>query len=163
MRRRAAQAMLAAATIVGGAALAGQAADAKPKPNPKPKIRGKELVIQGTDAADVVALRLSVADPDRLEIDFGDDGSAEFDFKRKKFDRVLVRLLGGDDHFRIDDVNGAFTDTEVTKVDAGEGPDFILGGEGVETFLGGAGDDFVDGGRGNDMALLGAGNDQFQW
>ncbi len=153
-RRRAVQAVLAAATIAGGVALAAHAADASPKPQPTAKIRDNELVIEGTDDIDVLGLRLSATDPDRVEIDFGDDGSAEFDFKREKFDRISVGLLGGDDTLRIDDTNGVFTDAELTTVDGGDGDDVLLGGGGAEAFRGGAGDD---------LALMGGGDDAFVW
>ena len=41
---------------------------------------------------------------------------------------------------RIDDSNGAFTDTIPTTIAGGNGNDRIAGGKGVERLLGGAGD-----------------------
>ena len=162
-RRRAAQAMLASATIVGGVALAANAASADPSPIPEPEVVDGTLVVRGTDEGEELALRLAPADANALEVDFGNDGIADFTFSRSTFERISVELLAGDDQFKVDEVNGVFTDTEATTIDSGEGTDFVLGGGGVETFVGGPGDDFVDGGRGNDIAFLGAGNDQFQW
>jgi hypothetical protein len=39
-----------------------------------------------------------------------------FRFKRSRFDKVVVNAGGGDDVVKIDEVNGAFTDTEATTV-----------------------------------------------
>ena len=68
----------------------------------------------------------------------------------------------GNDQFRVDQVNGAFTDEALT-IDGGNGHDTLDGGDGVELFIGGNGRDAVDGNRGNDTALLGNGRDSFRW
>ena len=69
----------------------------------------------------------------------------------------------GDDVVRVDDTNGAFTDSIPTTIAGGGGDDSLIGGAGAETFQGGSGNDTVDGGRGNDTAYLGDGNDVFSW
>ncbi len=125
--------------------------------------RHDELIVDGTDKGKTLVLKLAASDPERLEIDFGGDGHAEFTFARAMFARIAVNLLGGNDAFRIDETNGAFTDVEVTTVAAGSGADVVDGGTGAETLRGGPGNDVVDGGRGNDLALLGTGNDLFRW
>src|SRR5262245_14673592 len=40
------------------------------------------LAIEGTEASDNIALRLRAGDPGTLEVDVGDDGSADFSFER---------------------------------------------------------------------------------
>ena len=101
--------------------------------------------------------------PGRLEIDAGDDGKADFRVKRRKFDEINVEARGGGDRVRIDDSNGAFTDTTPTTIDGGAGGDTLLGGRGAELLVAGRGDDDVDGNQGNDTGLLGAGEDRFTW
>jgi Ca2+-binding RTX toxin-like protein len=96
-------------------------------------------------------------------VDAGDNGSADFSFARSDVDAIRVRMGNGRDSVRIDDSNGAFTDSIPTTISGGNGDDSLNGGAGVETFDGGNGDDFVDGGRGNDRAELGRGDDTFQW
>ena len=74
----------------------------------------------------------------------------------------------GNDSARIDDANGAFTDSIPTTISGGNGNDSLQGGQTQvaaenETFYGGNGNDTVDGGKGNDTAYLGNGNDTFRW
>src|SRR5207248_7664919 len=121
------------------------------------------LTIEGTEASDKIALRLRAGDPGTLEVDVGDDGSADFSFDRNKITKIDVDARTGDDLVRIDDSNGAFTDTIPTTVDGGDGNDTIAGGKGSELLLGGEGNDSIDGNGGNDLALLGAGDDTFVW
>jgi Ca2+-binding RTX toxin-like protein len=159
---------LVAAVVVAVVGLGtAQVADAAPAANAKQKVKVKvkrdTLRITGTDDADVVALRLRAGDPERLEVDVGDDGSADFDFKRKRIDRILVEARDGDDLVRIDEANGVFTDVIPTTLDGGDGNDTLLGGSGAERLLGGDGDDFADGNRGNDLGLMGDGDDTFRW
>jgi Ca2+-binding RTX toxin-like protein len=121
------------------------------------------LKIRGTRAGDAIALRLKAGDPGTVQVDFGNDGSADFSFARAKIAEILVRARTGDDLVRIDDSNGAFTDTIATVIDGGTGNDTIAGGKGSELLLGGDGNDSIDGNGGNDLALLGAGDDTFVW
>jgi Ca2+-binding RTX toxin-like protein len=128
-----------------------------------PKLRHGLLTIEGTDASDTIALRLQAGDPGVLEVDVGDDGSADFSFERASVASIAVDAAAGDDSVRIDENNGSFTDSIPTVIDGGAGNDRIAGGKGIETLLGGDGNDTIDGNGGNDLALLGAGDDTFVW
>jgi hypothetical protein len=121
------------------------------------------LRIAGGPRAEEIALRLSALDPNQLEVDLADDGSAEFAFDLGTFRVIEVAAGNGDDTVRIDQVNGAFTTTETTRIDGGNGSDTLLGGSGAEICVGGNGDDFVDGNGGADTAFLGRGDDVFVW
>jgi Ca2+-binding RTX toxin-like protein len=122
-----------------------------------------ELTINGTKASDKLALRLKAGDPATLQIDVGDDGSANFSVARSDVTKLTVRAKAGNDSVRIDESNGSFTDTIPTTVDGGAGDDNLAGGSGAETLVGGDGNDQIDGNRGNDLALMGAGDDTFVW
>src|SRR5438876_8328176 len=128
-----------------------------------PKLRHGVLTIEGTEAGDRIALRLQAGDAGVLQVDVGDDGSADFSFERADVASIVVDALGGDDSVRIDESNGAFTDSIPTTIDGGPGNDRIAGGKGVETLRGGDGNDTIDGNGGNDLALLGAGDDGCAW
>jgi hypothetical protein len=121
------------------------------------------LLITGNGASDQLALRLQAGVPTTLEVDVGDNGSADFSFDRATFDAIDVDAGGGDDRVRIDEANGVFTDTEATTIDGQGDDDTLLGGSGAELLLGGAQDDLVDGNRGNDIGILGTGRDTFVW
>ncbi|MDX2197794.1 MAG: calcium-binding protein [Phycisphaerae bacterium] len=121
------------------------------------------LEIYGSDAPMNLALRLRAGAPNQLEIDLGDDGVADYSFDRSLFNCIRIDARGGDDFIRIDEVNGAFTNTQITTIYGGDGNDHLLGGSGAETFDGGYGDDFIDGQQGADVAYLGDGDDTFQW
>src|SRR6266542_1846521 len=128
-----------------------------------PKLKHGELTIKGTEASDKLALRLQTGQPGVLQVDVGDDGSADFSFARERVARIAVDAGAGDDLVRIDESNGVFTDSIPTTLDGGDGNDRLAGGSGAETLLGGAGNDSIDGNGGNDLALLGAGDDTFVW
>jgi hypothetical protein len=106
------------------------------------EIKRGTLEVKGDDQANVVALRLK-ADPNRVEVDVGDDGSADFSFARGDISAIKVKLGDGNDSVRVDDPNRLFTNSI--------------------RFKGGDGNDTVVGGRGNDTAYLGGGNDTFVW
>jgi Ca2+-binding RTX toxin-like protein len=129
----------------------------------KAKVKHRVLFVTGDDAGSSIALRLAARNPNVLQIDVGDDGTADDSIRRESFDRIQVDAGGGRDTVRMDESNGIFTDTEQTTIDGGDGNDRLLGGSGAEAFIGGGGDDFVDGNRGNDSAALGAGDDEFHW
>jgi hypothetical protein len=120
------------------------------------------LTVTGTNAADVLALRLAAGAPNTLQVDFGDDGVADFSFDRTMFSKIDVSLRGGNDQYRVDQVNGAFADEAIT-VDGGNGNDTMNGGDGNEVFYGGNGADTVDGNRGADTGFMGNGPDTFRW
>jgi Ca2+-binding RTX toxin-like protein len=128
-----------------------------------PKLKHGELTIVGTKASDKVALRLQSGQPGVLQVDVGDDGSADFSFERERVATIAVDAEAGDDLVRMDESNGAFTDSIPTTIDGGAGNDTIVGGKGIETLLGGDGNDSIDGNGGDDLALLGAGDDTFVW
>jgi Ca2+-binding RTX toxin-like protein len=129
----------------------------------RPKLEHGVLTITGTEASDKIALRLQAGNPDRFQVDVGDDGISDFSFKREKITKIAVDTRAGDDLVRIDEGNGVFTDAIPTTIDGGEGNDTISGGQGAETLIGGAGNDSIDGNGGNDLARLGAGDDTFVW
>jgi Ca2+-binding RTX toxin-like protein len=174
-------ALLAAAAVaviaaVGGTAgvVAGQghAASTRTHPTnergfgrqrPDAKVKHGVLVVKGTHARDAIALRLKAGNPNVLQVDFGDDGSADFSFGLNRFARIDVRARGGDDRVRIDESNGAFTNAVPTTIDGGDGNDTLAGGTGAETLIGGYGNDTIDGNGGDDVAFLGAGDDTFVW
>src|SRR6266508_1761569 len=128
-----------------------------------PKLKHGVLTIVGTEASDKIALRLQAGEPATLQVDVGDDGSADFSFQRNSIAKITINSRAGDDLVRIDESNGSFTDTIPTTIDGGDGNDTIAGGKGNETLLGGRGNDSIDGNGGNDLALLGPGNDTFVW
>jgi hypothetical protein len=171
--RLAASAVAVAAVIAGATGIvAGQGSAAPsnkadgPSKNTGPehaKLKHGLLRVKGSRASDAIALRLNAGDPGTLQVDFGDDGSADFSFARNKIANIAVDARAGDDRVRIDDSNGAFTDTIPTAIDGGDGNDTIAGGKGSELLLGGYGTDSIDGNGGDDLALLGAGDDTFVW
>jgi Ca2+-binding RTX toxin-like protein len=120
------------------------------------------LTVTATNADEHVALRLAAGVPGTLEVDFDDDGVADEKFDRATFSRIHVSLGGGDDAFRVDQVNGAFGD-ESLIVDGGSGNDILGGGDGADVFYAGNGSDSVDGNRGSDIGYLGNGRDTFIW
>jgi Ca2+-binding RTX toxin-like protein len=157
--RRLAGGALAAGLIAGALGLTAAQADASSAIG----LRGKTLVIKGTAAGDRLALRLRAGAPDKLEVDVGDDGSADFRIARDRVKRIRVKAGGGDDQVRIDDANGAFTNTIPTRIDGQGGNDTLRGGVGAERLNGDAGADTIDGNGGNDVSNLGAGDDRFVW
>ena len=173
-RRLAASAVVVAAAVAAGvvagqgsAAADGEAAKASHRRGQgtimRPKLKRGELRVTGTNASEKIALRLRAGDPGILEVDAGDDGSAEFAFERSEIARIAVSARPGDDLVRIDEANGVFTDQIETTLAGGRGNDTLAGGRGVETLLGGIGNDSIDGNAGNDVSLMGAGDDTFVW
>jgi Ca2+-binding RTX toxin-like protein len=157
--RRLAGGALAAGLIAGALGLTAAQADA----SYTTKVKSNTLVVKGNAASDKLALRLKKGDSNKLLIDVGANGSADFTVDRGTFTDIHVKAGGGDDLVRIDDSNGAFTTTTPTTIDGAGGRDTLLGGAGKETLNGGAGADTVDGNGGNDEVDLGAGNDRFIW
>jgi Ca2+-binding RTX toxin-like protein len=121
------------------------------------------LRVRGAEANDQIALRLAAGNPAVVQVDVGDDGSADFSVPRAAIESISVKARGGDDQVRIDDSNGAFTNAIPTRIDGGPGNDTIAGGAGPETLNGGPGNDTIDGNGGNDVSDLGAGDDTFVW
>jgi Ca2+-binding RTX toxin-like protein len=132
------------------------------------EVKHGTLQVKGSHQANAVALRLKAGDPTLVEVDVGDDGAADFSFARSRLSAIDVKMGPGKDSVRVDDANGAFTDSIPTTIAGGNGDDSLEGGQlqvaaENETFSGGNGDDTVDGGKGNDTAHLGGGNDTFRW
>jgi Ca2+-binding RTX toxin-like protein len=158
-----------AALVAGQVSAASASESAKPSYPPhaakfkKPKLNHGVLIVEGTRAADKIALRLESGQAGTLQVDVGDDGSPDFSFDRSKIARIAVNARAGNDAVRIDESNGAFTDTIPTAIAGGAGNDTIAGGKGVETLFGGDGNDSIDGNGGNDVARLGGGDDTFIW
>ncbi|GMU21252.1 MAG: hypothetical protein AMXMBFR13_13450 [Phycisphaerae bacterium] len=117
------------------------------------------LHVVGTPVSSELALRLQPVIPQILQVDVGNDGSAEFSFNRNQFDCIVVNAGGGEDLVWIDETNGIFTDTEKTTILGGNGDDTLFGGSGGETFIGGDGGDLVFGGSGNDRFVWNPGDD----
>jgi hypothetical protein len=153
------RALLVGALVAAGASIAADHANAAYSAS----VSGGVLTLDGNGASDRLALRLQPGAPGTLQVDVGDDGSADVSVDRGTLDRIVVNAGGGDDLVRIDDANGAFTDTEATTVNGGSGDDTLLGGRGAETFNGGPGDDAIDGNGGADVASMGSGADTFTW
>jgi len=126
------------------------------------QIVGATLQVTGNGSSDRLALRLQAGVPTVLEVDVGDNGTADASFDRSLFTAIGVSAGGGNDRVRVDQANGTFTDESIA-IDGGPGNDTLLGGSGSELFVGGPGDDFVDGNQGDDIALLGENDDTFHW
>jgi len=121
------------------------------------------LAVKGTKGSDKITLRLKAGNAGIVQVDVGDNGSADFSFKRRKIVKISVDARAGGDLVRIDESNGVFTDTVSTSIAGAGGNDTLLGGAGAERLLGGDGRDSLDGNGGNDRAALGAGADTFVW
>jgi hypothetical protein len=159
-----------AAGIAAGPASAEPAANAGKAAYPsgraafaRPTLVHGVLAIKGTKASDRITLRLKAGHPGIVQVDVGDNGSADFSFKRRKIVKISIDARGGGDLVRIDESNGVFTDTVSTSIAGAGGNDTLLGGAGAERMLGGDGKDSLDGNGGNDRAALGAGADTFVW
>jgi hypothetical protein len=159
---RAARRLGLAAGIGAVAAVLVTAGPASAAPSNTAHIANDTLIVQGSARDDRIALRLRAAAPWILEVDFGDDGTAERSFDRANFSRIKVYTVAGNDHVRIDQVNGAFADEAIT-VYAGDGNDRFDGGDGAELFFGGWGADSADPNRGDDKGVMGPGWDTFRW
>src|SRR5580765_1483345 len=124
---------VAAAAAVAGGVLAGAGNAAPGKAAGKAPLQKKSerfkaptlenglLRVEGTNAADRIAVRLQAGQPGILEVDFGDDGSAEFSFERTEIAKIVVEAGNGADAVRIDESNGVFADTIPTTIDGGNG------------------------------------------
>jgi hypothetical protein len=158
-RRRVGIAAGAATALAVGLIAAGPAGAAS---RTSASVSGDTLTVTGSSASESLALRLAAGDANTLEVDFGDDGSADQSFDRSTFSSIEVFLRSGNDRFKVDQINGAFADEALTVHGAG-GNDTLDGGDGAELFDGGSGRDAVDGNRGNDTGVLGSGWDSFRW
>ena len=160
---------MARKTLLGGVALAAMAASiaaapvAAAEPGFRAGVTDGTLHIVGGPSSEKITLRLSPVDRTQLQVDLGDNGSADRSFDLRTFDAIDVEAGNGDDTVRIDQANGTFTTTIKTRIDGQNGDDTLIGGSGDEVLVGGRGNDFVDGNGGVDTAFLGRGNDTFVW
>ena len=150
---------LAAATLAAALALTADRADAAFTP----AVKDRTLLVTGDATSEKLALRVPPNSPATLEIDVGDNGSADFRVPRAGFDRVRVLAGDGADRVRVDDSGTRAAIAPPTTIEGQGGADTLLGGRGADTLNGGDGEDLVDGNGGSDVAALGAGNDQFVW
>src|SRR5829696_1764554 len=162
-RRFRLRASVAVLTVAGLVAPAVSSAANQKVEGVRAKAKHGTLEVKGSGGSDAVALRLKPGDPNRIQVDVGDDGAADFSFQRQIVKRLAVDARAGDDVVRIDEANGVFTDTIPTTLDGQDGNDSLAGGSGAERLLGGDGNDSADGNGGDDLALLGAGEDRFVW
>ena len=87
---------------------------------------------------------------------FGEAGTDTVDYTKRKMD-LAVRLDGlandgadfDHDHFGLEEADNVRTDIE--RVLAGPGDDFLVGGDLTDTLVGGSGNDLLDGGLGADL------------
>src|SRR5262249_57821895 len=87
------------------------------------------LYVKGGDGGQHVALRLKAGDPQTIQVDAGDNGSTDFSFDRGDVHAIKVKMGDGNDSARIDDANGAFTNTIPTTLSGGDGNDSLEGGQ----------------------------------
>jgi Ca2+-binding RTX toxin-like protein len=158
---------VAAAAAVAGAGIAAAQGNAATQSG-KASLENGVLTVEGTNAADRIAVGLQAGQPGILQVDFGDDGSADFNFQRNQITEIVVDAGNGGDAVRIDESNGVFADTIPTTIDGGNGNDRLVGGAGAETLLGGNGNDSLfgtagagtlNGGNGDDILAGGNGNE----
>jgi Ca2+-binding RTX toxin-like protein len=140
------------------AALLAVAAPAAEAAKPTAAVAGRTLTVTGTARADVLALRSDPATAHTVDVDLGDDGTADFSFAQDTFKRIRVEAGGGPDQLRVEGVLPV-----PTTVDGEGGRDTLTGGAGAERLDGGDGADTVDGNGGDDTIDLGAGRDKFTW
>ena len=78
-----------------------------------PRLRHGVLTIEGTEASDRVALRLQAGYPGVLQVDVGDDGSADFSFERARVTSIAVDAAENNDNVRIMAITGTNERTSV--------------------------------------------------
>ena len=106
-RLRAVVAAVALASVI--AALPAYASGGGKVSGVRAAVKHGTLNVTGSDGGQQVALRLAAGDPSTIQVDAGNDGSADFSFAAGEVDAIKVKLGDGDDLARIDDTNGAFT------------------------------------------------------
>src|SRR6266516_1233459 len=170
----------AAVVVAVAAGIAAGQGNAAPHEFKGTSLENGMLTVTGTNASDNIALRLQAGQPGTLQVDLGDDGSADFSFARAAVAKIALDGGNSGDRLRIDESNGVFGGTGAETLlggngndllvgggagtlSGGNGDDTVAGGPGAETLLGGNGNDSIDGNKGNDVAFMGNGNDTFVW
>src|SRR5262245_41350379 len=115
--------VFAAGLVTAATAAAGLVVQANAAQPVTAKLNHGVLRIKGTNADDKLTLRLHTGDPGILELDIGDNGSADLSFEKASVANIVVQARAGDDIIRIDEGNGAFTDSTTTTMDGGDGTD----------------------------------------
>jgi Ca2+-binding RTX toxin-like protein len=114
-----------------GATEAKPAQKAAKKPTKKPKVKASirrgQLNVLGTKGNDRITLRLKPGDRFRLQVDVGSNGSADFTFKRKAFNRIVVHAGSGADALLVNESFGVFVNTEATTLFGDAGSDLVVG------------------------------------
>src|SRR5262245_30707040 len=136
-----------ALVAIAAAAAAGAVAATGKRVETTTKLEHGALRIHGGDASDKIALRLRAGEPGVLEVDVGDDGSADFSFERTDITEIAVNGGDGDDLVRIDESNGAVNAGIRTTLHGGSGSDSPIGASAAETARGGRGNDSMDANR----------------
>jgi hypothetical protein len=98
-----------------------------------PSLEADTLAIDGDADPDRLVLRLAAGAPGTLEIDAGADGSTDFSFDRAQFSRIAIRTGAANDDVRLDESGGAFTATEATTIEGGDGFDALRVGGTAES------------------------------
>src|SRR5215217_4596574 len=92
LRLLATVAVLAAAAFVAPAA---SSANNHKADGVRAKVKQGTLEVSGSRGNDAVVLRLKAGDLNRVEVDVGNDGSADFSFRRQNVKRLAVRAGDG--------------------------------------------------------------------
>lgn len=117
-------------------------------------VGNNKLIYTGDASDDGLTLRLNAADHNKIDVDFGNDGTIDQQQTRSNFTNIDILGGIGKDVLIIDDSNGVFADTETLFVDGGNDEDTILAGGGPSV---------VHGGRAHDFLFGGGGADTFTW
>ena len=145
--RQATVAAAAAAPLVVAVMMANPAAATT---SPSAYVADDTLIVKGTSAADLIALRLEAGAPGMLQVDFGDDALAELALDRTTFSRIKVRLLSGTTSSASTRPTACSpTRRPRSRVGGATTPQRRRRGRAVHRWFG---DDTVDGNRGNDTA-----------
>jgi Ca2+-binding RTX toxin-like protein len=114
-----------------GATAAKPPKQAAKKPTKKPKVKASirrgQLNVLGTKGNDKITLRLKPGDKSRLQVDAGSNGSADFTFKRKAFNRIVAHGGTGADALSVNESFGVFVNTEATTLLGDAGSDIVVG------------------------------------
>jgi hypothetical protein len=97
LAERPARILLAGALVAATLGLTAARADAAYTP----AVKDRTLLLAGDAAGDTLALRTAATKLPTLEVDVGDDGTADFQIAMSRFDRVRVLAGDGADTVRL--------------------------------------------------------------